>query len=245
MSNVELKDAVVLDVGCGLGGRAPFWLEQGASRVINVDINRQELSAGKEILQKRFPSYVGRIDFCHPADLGRKVVADVVILFDVFEHLTQPSLVLDECYGWLKPHGHLWIGSIGWYHYFASHCHGHIPIYWSQVIFSERAIIRTIQSLLHDPDYVPNIWERLEGLDRWDKVQTLKDRPGEPLNMLSLAQVRKILRDSRFEVSEFRVHTFSGSRSKLAGKCRWLTRIPVFNELFHSYYTAVLRKPAE
>jgi hypothetical protein len=40
MSNVPLSSRLVLDIGSGLGGRAPYWLEQGAERVWCIDINR-------------------------------------------------------------------------------------------------------------------------------------------------------------------------------------------------------------
>ncbi len=54
MTGLELSGKTVLDVGSGLGGRALGWLELGAGRVINVDINRQDLAAGRAILDERY-----------------------------------------------------------------------------------------------------------------------------------------------------------------------------------------------
>jgi hypothetical protein len=126
----------------------------------------------------------------------------------------------------------------------ASHCTGaHIPIPWCQVLFSETAIIKTIRRLLRSPGYLPNAWERREGLGRWDNVTTLKDRPGEPLNMLSLRQIRRVLRDSSFELLQFRVFGFSGRANKLARLVSPLSSVPLLRELLHSYYTALLLKP--
>jgi hypothetical protein len=48
---------------------------------------------------------------------------------------------LNQCFRWLRLGGVLWVGSIGWYNYMASHCLEHISIYWNQVFFSERALI--------------------------------------------------------------------------------------------------------
>jgi hypothetical protein len=125
----------------------------------------------------------------------------------------------------------------------ASHCVGtHIPIPWCQVIFSEKAIIKTIRTLLHSPGYVPNVWERLEGLDRWDHVTTLRDRSGEPLNMLSLRQIRRILKQSPFDEKEFRVEGFGGKSNPLARFASPLAKVPVLDELMHSYYTVLLVK---
>lgn len=242
MQNLPIG-GLVIDVGSGLGGRAPFWIEQGASRVICIDINDQELSAGRELVANQFPQHTGRIAFCRPERVAENGTADAAILFDMFEHVENPSALLTQCLEWMKPGARLWIGSVGWYNYMASHCLGHIPVPWCQLLFSEKAIITTIQRIVRRSDYVPNFWERHEGLDRWDGVTTLKNRPGEPLNMLSLRRIRQILRASKFEVLSFNVHGFTGKVNRVARFASQLARVPLLEEVFHSYYTAVLRKP--
>jgi SAM-dependent methyltransferase len=232
---------VVLDVGSGLGGRAAHWIERGAERVVNVDINRQELDLGRSLTRQRFPHLEGRIDYLIPEEVEGP--HDSAVLVDAFEHLTDPLAVLEQIYDWLRPGGVAWIGSIGWYNYMASHLGLHIPLPWSQVLFSEQALIRTIRSIVREPGYCPNVWEEMEGIDRWDNVRTLRDRPGEPLNMLSLRQCRRVMRDSRFELVRFDVHGFSGRSNPLARFASFLAKVPVARELFHSYYTALLRKP--
>jgi SAM-dependent methyltransferase len=245
MGDLDLVGKTVLDVGSGLGGRALGWLELGAGTVINIDINRQELNAGRAILDERYSRAAKQIVYRHPDEMTAAEQGDVAISFDSFEHLVDPAEVLRQLNGWLRPGGLVWIGSIGWYHYMASHCTGaHIPIPWCQVFFSETAIIKTIRRLLRSPRYVPNDWERREGLGRWDKVTTLKDRPGEPLNMLSLRQIRRVLKDSSFELLQFRVFGFSGRANKLARLLSPLSKVPVLRELVHSYYTALLIKHA-
>jgi SAM-dependent methyltransferase len=242
MDGLDLSGKIVLDVGGGLGGRALGWLELGAKKVVNIDINQQELEAGRAIVNDRYPSVAGQIDFRHPDDVSKES-GDVAILFDSFEHLLNPGEVLRQIHGWLRSGGFTWIGSIGWYNYMASHCTGsHIPIPWCQVIFSETAIIKTIRKLLRSPGYVPNVWEQMEGLGRWDDVTTLKDRPGEPLNMLSLRRIRRLLRESPLDLVKFKVFGFSGRRHKLAALSSWLVRLPVLEEFLHSYYTALLVK---
>lgn len=246
MSRLDLAGRRVLDVGCGLGGRALAWLDLGAEHVINVDINRQELAAGEKLLAEFDPQRSACVTFCHPDDLADEApVADVAILFDCFEHLADPGDVLRQLDGWLRPGALTWIGSIGWYNYTASHCiNSHIPIPWCQLLFSEKAILKTIRRLLHSRGYQPNMWERIEGLDRWDSVTTLRDRPGEPLNMLSLRDVRRLLEQSPFELQQFRTFGFGGKRHKLARLAAPLAGAPLLCEVFHSYYTALLAKPS-
>jgi SAM-dependent methyltransferase len=242
LQRIDFKDQVVLDLGSGLGGRAPYFLKLGAKAVLCIDINREELQSGRDILARKFPELVSRTQFLHPSEVKECDFADLAILFDSFEHLVDPAHVLRDCHRWLRPGGKAWIGSLGWYHHDASHCRSHIPIPWCQLIFSERAIIRTIRTLIRDPSYVPNVWERAEGLTRWDGVESLKDRPGEPLNMLSLRGVRRVLEASPFSW-EFEVHGFSGEANPLAKWASLLSKVPWINEVFHSSYTALLTKP--
>lgn len=235
----------VVDIGCGLGGRAPAWLEAGAAGVVNVDINRTELDAGRQLTARLFAERAPFIEFKTPDDL---VIAhqtfDRAILFDSFEHLVDPAAVLKQVHACLGPGGLAWIGSFGWYHYAASHCTGeHVPIPWCQMLFSERAILDTIRTVIREPGYVPNQWEQAEGITRWDGITTLKDRPGEPLNMLSLRAIRRILSASPLEVLSFRTFGFSGRVVPAAGLLSLLAQVPIVQEVFHSYYTAVLRRP--
>jgi len=242
MGELDLKGKTVLDVGSGLGGRSLGWLELGARNVINIEINRQTLEAGRAIFAERYSERAEQIDFRHPEEMTNAGMGEVAILFDTFEHLVDPSYVLQQIHGWLRAGGLLWIGSIGWYNHMASHCASHIPIPWCQVLFSEKAILKTIRTLLHSPDYTANVWERRDGLNRWDKVTTLRDRPGEPLNMLSLRQVRRVLRNSPFDLLQFRAFGFSGKRKKTARLASHLAKVPVLQEFFHSYYCALLSK---
>jgi ubiquinone/menaquinone biosynthesis C-methylase UbiE len=61
MAGLDLSGKTVLDVGSGLGGRALEWLELGASQVI--DINRQELEAGRAILDERYANWNDQVHF--------------------------------------------------------------------------------------------------------------------------------------------------------------------------------------
>lgn len=243
MEGLDLRGRTILDIGCGLGGRALAWLDAGATRVINIDINRQELARGKQILAEHYGAKAHLVEYRHPDEVLPSETGDIAIMFDCFEHLMEPAAVLKQTYHMLRPGGIVWIGSIGWYNYLASHCvGGHIPIPWCQLLFSEHAIIQTIRTIVRSPGYVPNLWERLEGIDRWDNVKTLKDRPGEPLNMLSLRQVRSILRQSDFTVREFRVFGFGGRRNRWTSFAAPLAKVPLLDELMHSYYAATLVK---
>jgi SAM-dependent methyltransferase len=243
-SDLDFTGKTVLDFGSGLGGRAPFLIAQGASEVICLDINAGELELGRQYTAEMFPDTAHRIHFLEPHQLDSRHRADIALLVDCFEHFSTPEQTLSQVISLLRPGGMAWIGSIGWLHHAASHCNCYIPIPWCQAIFSERAIIRAIQDFQHAPDFVPTQWDEIEGVDRWDRITSLKDRPGEPLNLLNLRQIRALLTRSEFELLEFKTWPISGGRGPLAPVLRPLARLPLTREFFHSYYTAVLKKPA-
>ncbi len=66
----------------------------------------------------------------HHVDSAHAQVVDVVLCYDVFEHVSRPAAVLDECYRILKPGGKMLIGTWGWYHPFAPHLWSTMPVPW-------------------------------------------------------------------------------------------------------------------
>jgi predicted rRNA methylase YqxC with S4 and FtsJ domains len=38
--SIDIRDKVIIDVGSGLGGRAPWFIEHGATTVYCIDVNR-------------------------------------------------------------------------------------------------------------------------------------------------------------------------------------------------------------
>ncbi len=246
MDGFDLTGKRVLDIGSGLGGRALGWLELGAQHVVNVDINRQELEVGRKIVDDKYPELAHKIDFRHPDEMTSADHGDVAIFFDSFEHLTDPGAVLLSVHKNLVDGGKVWIGSIGWYNHMAGHISIYVPIPWCQVFFSEKALIKTIRAVMRRPDYTPTVWDRLAGMERWNSVETLRDRPGEPLNMLSLRRIRQVLAKSPFKVSSFKTFGFAGKGRGVSKLLAPLARVPLLDEFFHSYYTAVLEKePAD
>jgi hypothetical protein len=65
-----------------------------------------------------------------------------------------------------------------------------------------------------------------------------------PLNMLSLRQIRRIMRASPFQLQQCRVYGFSGRSNRLSPLLAPLVKVPILEELMHSYYSALLVKPS-
>ena len=98
----------VLDFGCGPGGYIlPLAKLVGPSgEIIALDVNRLALRYVENIAFKNHLKNVRTVRSGLKTGLPDNSV-DVVLLYDVFHHLTRPDAVLDELARVLKPEGHL------------------------------------------------------------------------------------------------------------------------------------------
>jgi ubiquinone/menaquinone biosynthesis C-methylase UbiE len=62
---------------------------------------------------------------------------EVVIAFDVFEHVSRLDVILRECFRLLIPGGKVLIGTWGWRHPYAPHLWSLMPVPWVHGLFSE------------------------------------------------------------------------------------------------------------
>jgi SAM-dependent methyltransferase len=96
----------VLDAGCGTGYGAELLAREGAAAVVGVDIDEQAFD--------RTQAVAGAVTFRKadlrelPADLGD---FDVVVCFEVLEHIDDPTTALDRLAGVLRPDGVLVVSS--------------------------------------------------------------------------------------------------------------------------------------
>jgi len=136
--------AFALDFGCGVGGATAAYASE-FGRVIGIDINREGIEAGRELLATRdldnaeLLQYDGRT---LPFEDGS---IDVVLSKDVIEHCADPQRALSEVSRVLKPGGllHLDFGPL-WYHAHGKHCWDYLPGWWTHLLFSRRVIMRTL-----------------------------------------------------------------------------------------------------
>src|SRR5206468_219311 len=80
---------------------------------------------------------------------------DVILCYDVFEHVSKPAAMLAECKRVLRSGGRMLIGTWGWYHPFAPHLWSTMPVPWAHLLVSERTLLRACRRVYHSPWYVP------------------------------------------------------------------------------------------
>ncbi len=235
---VQIPGRIVLDLGCSDGAMTSGYLDRGADKVIGVDIDAAAIRMARHRCRSSRASFVESTVGSLP--LTSEVV-DVVICYDVFEHVAQPATVLEECFRVLRPGGKMLIGTWGWYHPFAPHLWSTMPVPWAHVFFSERTVLRTCRRVYNAPWYVPTMHD----LDADGRM-----RPGRyEHEEISTDYLNKLLiRDyeALFRVSRFRFKVFPQPfGSRLAAWTKAFLRMPVLREFVTSYIWVVLTKPGD
>lgn len=147
--HVDLTGKVILDAGCGPGGKTLFYAERGCTSILGIDIDPKRITHAQTFLQAN-PS--DRVEF-RVGDLSDLPIPgdtfDIIFLNDVFEHIDRPLLekVLRELKRVLKPGGTLCMEFPPWTSFDAGHLYDHIYIPWCQLLFSERTLIEALNHM--------------------------------------------------------------------------------------------------
>jgi SAM-dependent methyltransferase len=131
----ELQGKVVLDFGCGEGLEAIRIAQNGAARVIGVDMLEKSLATARENARKS--GVYDRCEFVNSTDEK----CDVIISLDSFEHFEDTAAILRIMRDLLKSNGYVW-ASFGptWYHPYGGHVFSPFP--WAHLIFTENVLLR-------------------------------------------------------------------------------------------------------
>jgi 2-polyprenyl-3-methyl-5-hydroxy-6-metoxy-1,4-benzoquinol methylase len=103
---LDVRDARLLDVGCGTGGFLDFAAGEGF-RVYGFDASRAQAARARQ----RFPdvrqAYSPRAYLAELGELHLKF--EIITLWDVLEHIRSPQPLLEEAAGVLNPGGCLFV----------------------------------------------------------------------------------------------------------------------------------------
>ena len=105
----RLRDADVIDIGCGLGGRTCYLAAKGVRHIVGTDINHAEIDRARQLATQLGDDVIReKVSF-------RKVTEneeakdngqfDVALLIDSLEHVRDPLATLNLAYSMLKPGG--------------------------------------------------------------------------------------------------------------------------------------------
>jgi SAM-dependent methyltransferase len=232
---VEIRDQTLVDFGCSNGALTAGYVEHGARHVVGVDIDRVAIERATAAYS------ADKLSFCvsDAALVGLPdAFADVIICYDVFEHVSRPAAILDEWHRLLKPGGKVLIGTWGWRHPYAPHLWSTMPVPWAHVVFSERTLLRTCRRVYHSAWYVPTMHDLdASGSKKCDKYQG-EEISHDYLNKLLIRDFVKLFEKSRFEFQAY-PQPFG---SRLARWTRVFLHAPGIREFVTGYIWFVLQK---
>ncbi len=215
---LRMAGQMVLDGGCGLGGKTLYCALHGATFVVGLDNDLQHLRhAAKFTNAKQVPNLTflaaSLRDLPFPSDLF-----DVILLNGVVEHIKRSDLrpAMAECKRVLKPGGILCALFPPWTSPSAAHVYDCIP--WCQLLFSRATIAAVLKKLGPAPRY-----------GRLSYVEHFLE-----LNQITIEEFRHLTRELGFETVLFTLHMIKNLRV--------LAKVPVINKYLTSHVVAVLRK---
>jgi len=159
LTEVNISNKVVLDFGCGWGGETAWLREQGAKKVIGIDVDEDSLEQARAFTKHNAIEFTSRIESIETDSI------DYVFSTNVFEHVMDLSYALDQIYRILRPGGAL-LTRFGPLFYSPYGCHFYwaklFP--WSHVLLGRRWLVRRIDAIRGYPSAASS-WEEL-GMNR-------------------------------------------------------------------------------
>jgi SAM-dependent methyltransferase len=232
----------VLDLGSGYGGRLVALERLARRRAIGVDVKDVFAASAQRFARDRGADrshFLAAVGEALPLASGS---VDVILSYDVLEHVHRPGEVLAECFRVLRPGGRVFLVFPPYYHPTGSHLEGYVSrLPYANVLFPSRVLVRAVGEVL---------------AERGDAFRPGPLRPGDRLYWLNGLTARgfdRLLARSGFEVVSLRhLPLFSPvNRSYGARRMRYyawlvapLARLPGIREYFTHRIAAVLRKPS-
>jgi ubiquinone/menaquinone biosynthesis C-methylase UbiE len=209
-------DKSILDIGCGKGGLEAIAISLlGAKEVTGIDIHL-DMEQAKNYKNKLAPDRL--VEFCltdahHTSFTDSKF--DAIITLDAFEHFRDPFKVLEESKRILKEKGKIFLTSGVWGSPRGAHMSYFTKVPWIQFLFSEETIIN------------------VRSLYRNDGAKIFSEVKGG-LNKIGIRRFKQYAEKLNLEIEYLSLNPVKG--------LTFLTKIPVVNEFFTNWFTAVLRK---
>lgn len=222
---VDFRGKTVLDIGCGHGALSLHAAQQGAARVVGVDIESVAIDFARRNIDLNYPQFSSVIRF-HNGPLEEVTDSfDLAVSKDSFEHIDDLSGMMRSIAARLNDGGVLVTGfSPLYFSPFGDHGR-----YWCG---SRR--IPWLPAILPEP-----LLFRLASHRRNERILTASD---VGLNKLTPVQFRTIVAEQGWDVITW--HTNRGDRAGMR-VLRALTKLAPLEKFFTVSIYAQLRKPAQ
>ena len=217
---INLKDQIVLDAGCGLGGKTVFYAENGCNSIIGIDIDENHIKYASQFAKKKgvlnAEFIIGSL-YTLPFKSNK---FDIIFLNDVVEHIRRPILIsaLEECKRVIRVNGRICLEFPPWTSPYAAHLYDYIYIPWCQLLFSSVTLI--------------NVIKRMKPKPRYGKLSFIEHF--QELNHITIKEFKDIIGKLDFKVINFELHMIKNIKI--------LRYIPFLNKYLITHVIAVLSK---
>ncbi|MGE4283508.1 MAG: class I SAM-dependent methyltransferase [Clostridia bacterium] len=224
------KDKVVLDIGCGAGGKTLYYASLGAKKVYGLDIVERYLKESNDLANKKGLSNQFEFVLGNAANLQFEGnYFDSIIMNDAMEHVNEPLKVLNECHRVLKPSGKLYINFPPYFHPFGAHLSDAIGIPWVHLFFDEKTLIQVYKDLVK---------EFHDGKQRINFRISEDENDAEYfsyINRMTIKRFKKLLIHTDYSI-------FYYNEIPLRECFKSLSQLPVFKEGFVKMVVCILEK---
>lgn len=224
------KDKVVVDIGCGAGGKSIYYASCGAKKVYGLEIlekyKEEADSLAKELSMSDKFEFVAGDSAALPFEDN---FADTIIVNDAMEHVSNPEKTLSEILRVLKKGGRVYINFPPYHHPFGAHLSDAIYIPWVHLFFSEKALIEGYKELVGNiPDGKERISFRISENENGKEYFSY-------INKMTIKRFKKIIKKMDISPVYMREVPLRNIFSPFA-------KIPVLKELFVKMVVCVIEK---
>ena len=241
----DLAGKDVLDIGSGCGGRTAYYLLHGNTKsVVGLDISSLRASVARQSV--RYLCDASRIFFAVGVGEGlpfQNESFDLILSYDVFEHVQNLPAVLRECHRVLKPGGRLCALFPPYYGPRAHHLDFITTLPFLHHIFSPAVLVEAANRIVKEKP-----WLRDSALPA-PSLSYLGREVLPRLNGTTASDFHNILRRLPFEIDHLSLVPFAWGPGGPAKRCvhafcKAMLRLPlpVTGDLFVSTIRCVLKK---
>jgi ubiquinone/menaquinone biosynthesis C-methylase UbiE len=228
---VRGKDCI--DFGCGVGDLAFHITRHQPKSVLGLELDPVGVQMANDRLAKETFPVKPEFRASHADHVERPDdSADLILCFDVLEHIMDYRQIITEWKRILRPGGRMGIWWCPWFHPYGPHIESLVPIPWCHVLFSERVLIETCARIYESSDYQPRVWDLDEDGNRLpNKWRNMRELP--EVNRLTMNEFEDVCSQVGLRVARRDLYGFGGST--LSRLTRPLIRLPMTREYFASY----------
>lgn len=223
----------VVDLGSGYGGRTVRYAEQGAKSVVGIEIDHRQVDQARQFSIEKGSKAQFLLGTGENIPLPDSS-ADLILMYDVMEHVVDPKEIVAECYRVLRPDGELAVVFPPYYSFHGgSHLHGYacrLPA--MNLLFPSGALKLAAKA-------------RLQEMGR--DVSLFRDIPTDPLWSVNGTTIRRwnaIIKESRFRTTYRDDRGFFCNRLRRGPAIKRFFGLPFYWFLMVTAATPMLREAA-